>query len=357
MSTLSILTNQTIIIMNKHENACTRTTKQVSAMLLAAVIITLVCCSRSGLQSDGDSLNNVNANLALPEIYVNDVGAVAGDTLNDTWAFQKAIDSMAGLGGGIVRVRSGKYYIDVDTSIVMKNNVTLYMYDTTRQLIAKPTDSGRSYVIEIRNVNNVTVMGGKIIGERYIHTGPTCTGKCEQGYGIGIFGSSNVKVVRTHISDCWGDGIMVSGSAGVSSRDITVKRVTCTNNRRQGMSILRVNGMLVDSCAFMYTNGTAPQDGIDIEPDADTAQNITITNCEFGYNVGNGIEMNAKTSTSAVIRNVTVQNNLIHHSKYAGYIQHVSNVTFNYNTFQNIQFNPKLKTNDTTNCIMTPNYW
>lgn len=327
-------------------------------VVLTAMLTFFMSCHKMEPPVSSDSLSKLSGNfqtLTIPEIYVNDVGAVANDTINDTKAFQKAIDSMASLGGGIVRVRTGNYYINVDTSIIMKSNVTLYMYDTTRKLLAKPTYSGRYHVIIARNVDNVTIMGGKIIGERYTHTGPTCPNQCEQGYGIAIFGSNNVKVLRTHIADCWGDGIILSGSAGVSSRNITLKRIVSTNNRRQGLSILRVNGVIVDSCKFMNTNGTPPQDGIDIEPDADTAQYVTITNCEFGYNVGNGIEMNAKPTTNAVIRNITVQYNYIHHSKYAGYIQHVDNLIFNNNTFDEIQFGPPLYTNDCVGCTVTPN--
>jgi hypothetical protein len=345
--------------MSRNLFGCTSfATKKTSIILLCSIIVTLVSCSRRGsvLNPEEGSKNTMNTNLVLPEIYVNDVGARGTDTINDTWAFQKAIDSMAGLGGGIVRVRTGNYYIDVDTSIHMKSNVTLYMYDTTRKLLAKPTSSGAYRVIEVRNVNNVTIMGGKIIGERYIHTGPTCPNSCEQGYGIAIYGCSNVKVTRTHIANCWGDGIIVTGSAGGSaSSNITLKRIVSTNNRRQGMSIFRVNGLTVDSCKFMNTNGTPPQAGIDIEPDYDTAQNITITNCEIGYNIGAGIEMNAKPTSTAVIRNITVQYNYIHHSRYAGYIQHVDSLIFNNNTFDEIQFGPPVYTNDCVGCTVIPN--
>lgn len=349
---IELINNKT---MNKNFRAYADLALQkTSLIVLWMCFIMLLSCSQRAapLAPSGEPTDTTSA---APEIWVNDVGAVAGDTINDTWAFQKAIDSMAGLGGGTVKVRSGKYYIDVDTSIKMKSHVTLYMFDTTRKLIAKPTYSGRYNVISVRNLSDVTIMGGKIVGERYSHTGPECPNKCEQGYGIGIYGSTNIYVTRTHIADCWGDGIILAGSDGAGCKNITLKRIVSTNNRRQGLSILRVDGAMIDSCAFLNTNGTPPQDGIDIEPDSDTAQNITIKNCEFGYNVGNGIEMNAKRTTNAVIRNVTVQNNKIHHSKYAGYIQHVENVIFNNNTFEEIQFGPPLKSNDCVNCTLTPN--
>lgn len=300
--------------------------------------------------SEGDAQSRLK-----PEIWVNDIGANGSDTLNDTWAFQKAIDSISGLGGGIVKVRSGNYYIDVDSSIKMKSNVLMNMFDTSRKLIAIPTYSGKYRVILVQKADNVTIIGGKIIGEREKHPGPECAHKCEQGYGISIAGSSNVKVTGTYITDCWGDGIVLYGASGVDCKNITLLRVTCSNNRRQGLSILNGDGVMVDSCTFINTHGTAPQDGIDIEPDAGTTQNVTIKNCLIANNEGNGVEMNAKPTTSAVIKNITVQNNIIQYSKYPAYIQHTSNVVFNFNTFKGMKYGPHIHANDCSNCTLTPN--
>lgn len=315
-------------------------------ILLSGITFSLLNCSKGS--AGGKTLR-------VPEIWVNETGANGGDTLNDTWAFQKAIDSMAGLGGGIVKVPEGNYYIDVDSSIKMKSHVTLNMFDTTRQLVAKPTYSGRYNVIVIKDVRDVFIIGGEIKGEREKHLGPECDHKCEQGFGIGIYGSRNIKVTNSYITDCWGDGIVIAGSNGVDCKNITLHRITSRNNRRQGLSILNGDSVMVDSCAFLSTHGTAPQDGIDIEPDAGTTQNVTIQNCLISHNVGNGVEMNAKPTTSAVIKNITVKNNIIKYSKYAGYIQHVSNVAFYLNTFKVIWHMPNLHAYDCINCTLIPN--
>ena len=314
-------------------------------ILLSGITFSLLNCSEV---SPGKTLQ-------VHEIWVNETGADGTDTLNDTRAFQKAIDSMASLGGGIVKVHAGNYYIDVDSSIKMRSHVTLNMFDTTRQLIAKPTYSGRYNIIVIKEVKNVSIIGGKIKGEREKHLGPECEHKCEQGYGIGIYGSSNINVTDSYITECWGDGVVLAGSYGVDCKNITLNRVTSSNNRRQGLSILNGDGVMVDSCSFLYTHGTAPQDGIDIEPDAGTTQNVTIRNCLISHNMGNGVEMNAKPTTSAVIKNITVKNNIIEYSKYAGYIQHVSNVEFNLNTFKAIKYMPNLHANGCINCTLIPN--
>jgi polygalacturonase len=316
--------------------------------LLGSILFTLLSCSKS----------SANSTSSVPEIWVNDVGASGNDTLNDTQAFQKAIDSMSGLGGGVVKVRAGNYYIDVDISINMKSNVTLNLFDTTRKLTAIPTYSGRYKVVLIKRANNVTIIGGKIIGEREKHLGPECAHKCEQGYGITIAGSTNVKVMDTYITECWGDGIVLYGASGVNCKDVTLLRVTCSNNRRQGLSILNGDGVMVDSCKFINTHGTPPQDGIDIEPDAGSTQDITIQNCLLAYNSGNGVEMNAKPTTSAVIKNITVRNNFIHHNAYSGYIQHVSNCKFTNNRMTDNKYGGnRVHASDASNSSFDPNVY
>ena len=44
-------------------------------------------------------------------------------------------------------------------------------------------------------------------------------------------------------------------------------RVTADNNRRQGLSIVEADGVLVTDSIFSNTHGTRPSAGIDLEPD------------------------------------------------------------------------------------------
>ncbi|HEY4197104.1 MAG TPA: glycosyl hydrolase family 28-related protein [Mucilaginibacter sp.] len=279
-------------------------------------------------------------------VNVKSVGAVGDGMTDDTWAFQKAIDSVATLGGGTVNVPPGTYLIDADVSINMKDSVTLDMVDTTRVLMTKPTATDRNYVIKLNNISNAKVIAGKIVGDRYQHLGTTG----EWGMGMGINGSSNIKVTGTRIIDCWGDGITIS------SFNCVLKNVICDNNRRQGLTIGSSDSLMVDSCSFTHTNGTAPQDGIDIEPDAGTAQRVHITNCLIAYNTKVGVEMNAKPATTAVIKNIFVQNNFIHHNSYSGYVQHISNVLFIDNRMINNTYSGnRVHASDASNSFFDPN--
>jgi hypothetical protein len=269
------------------------------------------------------AVTNINASLT---------GAIPNDGKDDTKAIQDAIDQAEANGGGTVSLSDGDYDVTVDTSLCIHLNVTLAMTPNA-QLIATPTTNGHYSVIRIAKVHDARVLGGKIIGDRDSHLGSGG----EWGYGINITGSDHIRIVDTRIGKCWGDGIGVAGT----STNITVKGVWSRNNRRQAISVFEVDGLVIDSCYLYNTDGTAPADGIDIEPDAHTtrrtAQNITISNCKIysngfaGNQYGNnGIELNGANGD---IKYVTIDHNEIYDNlAYSGYFANADHVTFTNNT-------------------------
>ncbi|MEL7589312.1 MAG: glycosyl hydrolase family 28-related protein [Prolixibacteraceae bacterium] len=321
--------------------------------LITGTVMLLSGCERLSGLFDGSTEDPPVA--GEPVIDVKSAGAKGDGTTDDTWAFQKAIDSVAILGGGTVYVPQGIYLVDPDTAVCikMKSNVVLDMVDTTRVLLAKANSLLRYNVIQMKNISDARVLGGKIIGDRNSHTGTTG----EWGMGIAIYGCTNAWVKGTKIINCWGDGISIAAK-GISnpSRNCVIKQVICDNNRRQGLSIGGVDSLIVDSCTFIRTNGTAPQDGIDIEPDKGTAQRVYITNCEIAHNARQGVEMLAKTTTTAVVTNIYVQNNYIHHNVHSGYVRQVSNVVFTNNRMTNNKYlNNRVNVKNATNSIFDPN--
>ena len=67
----------------------------------------------------------------------------------------------------------------------------------------------------------------------------------------------------------------------------------CDNNYRQGISIISVDGLLVENSKFNNTWGTPPSSGVDIEPDSpdEVVRNVVFRNCTFSDNYGDGIEL------------------------------------------------------------------
>jgi parallel beta-helix repeat protein len=226
---------------------------------------------------------------------------------DDTAAFQAAIDALPTT-GGTVTVPPGNYMINAVRAINIRSNMLLQMAPSA-QLSAIPNNLPRSHVIKVWRVSNVQITGGRIVGERNGHLGTTG----EWGYGLNIEASDNVSVTDMHISDCWGDGIWI-GALGpdgnaVPATHVTLTRVISTNNRRQGLSIGPVNGVMVVDSTFSNSNGTKPEAGIDIEPQAQgRAQNITISHCTITGNHGTGFEMHDNVA-GVMVKNCSIQDN------------------------------------------------
>lgn len=116
--------------------------------------------------------------------------------------------------------------------------------------------------------------------------------KAEWRMGLSLRGCRNVLVEGVRIESSGGDGIYVDGGSGRRlCEDVTIRNVTCDDNHRQGMSVISVNGLLVELCTFSNTWGTAPAAGIDLEPDGNDQSlvNIVIRNCLMENNEGHEI--------------------------------------------------------------------
>lgn len=299
------------------------------------------------------SLQSCSRIITFPSaMNVKKSGAVGDGVTDDTQAFQQAIDSLAALGGGTLIIPPGRYLINTDSSLKLRSHVNLLLLDTTAQLIAKPTNRRRFYVLLIQGVTDVNISGGRIIGERDSHLGDSGG---EWGHGIAIYGSQRVKVSNMYISDCWGDGISLGAIADSPTDSVVITKVRSDHNRRQGLSIGQSSNVRVDSCEFTNTNGTKPMYGIDIEPDRDTARDISITNSTFYNNLGGGILM-AQLKASARIFNVQVHGCEIHNNNYGGYLIHVQHVQFTGNHVYSNKYGPPIyATTDTVDCTLLPN--
>ncbi|HUB89683.1 MAG TPA: right-handed parallel beta-helix repeat-containing protein [Dyella sp.] len=277
-----------------HERVFTTRRVALPILLLALSLIGLYTWSLPGRAWAAHHASNVVVN-------VRDKGAKGDGVHDDTTAIQSAIDSLPARGGTVV-VPPGTYMIDAMNSIVLRSNMALQLANDAT-IKALPNSSPRSYMIKVWHVDNVSITGGNIVGERQGHTGKGG----EWGYGINIQGSNHVHVSNVHISDCWGDGMWI-GALGwaphdIPSTDVVVENIVSTHNRRQGLSIGPVNGVTISNSTFSNTQGTMPQSGIDIEPQTQGhASNITIDHCTMVDNRGSGLEVHSNVS------NVTVKN-------------------------------------------------
>jgi hypothetical protein len=100
---------------------------------------------------------------------------------------------------------------------------------------------------------------------------------------------SRVRVTGLTLADSGGDGIYLGvGRCGVPCADVIIRDVVCTNNYRQGISVISARDLLLENCTLVDTWGTAPQAGIDFEPnlDAEELVNCVMRNCISANNRG-----------------------------------------------------------------------
>lgn len=197
--------------------------------------------------------------------------------------------------GDTVVVPPGQYDVDsVNAPVTLRSGITLDLTGVT--LKALPNGESNYRVVKIYGVNNVTIRNGSVIGERDAHFNQS------GGWGHGIDireGSTNIKVLGTRISRCFGDGLYISTASGVEIVD-----VVSDGNRRQGMSVIDVNVLRVSRSTFCNTGGAPPGDGIDLECDFHTQsiKNVLIERCRFFNNEGSCIGVNGHPGTYANIR-------------------------------------------------------
>lgn len=165
-------------------------------------------------------------------------------------------------------------------------------------------------LFSIRFVKNITISGGKFIGDIKNHIIIDPSNKGEWGHGIRCDGSNNIKIEDCEFSEFWGDGIDIialydnyeNAKDEEKPNNFIINNVKCLRNGRQGMSIEAGEYIKVLNCDFCDTSSIQnipPGAGIDIEPwhNNHIIKNIIIDNCRFSNNkMGFNISGNDNTS-------------------------------------------------------------
>ena len=137
---------------------------------------------------------------------------------------------------------------------------------------------------------------------------------------IDLYGVSNFAVQGLSITNTGGDGVFVSNDhASTPSQNVTIKDTFINNAYRNGISVISVNGLLIDNSVIVSTSGSGlPQAGIDFEPDYsyETISNFTVRNTILNANAGPGIQFYLEAAVSGsvgtatgTIENVTIVGN------------------------------------------------
>lgn len=115
--------------------------------------------------------------------------------------------------------------------------------------------------------------------------------KAEWRHVVSLRGCRAVKILGLTLSESGGDGIYLgNGKAGETNRDILIKDVVCDRNHRQGISVISAENLLIEGTVLRNTAGTAPQAGIDFEPNrpGERLVNCVLRDCVSENNAGAG---------------------------------------------------------------------
>lgn len=190
-----------------------------------------------------------------------------------------------------------------DSGLKIGSNKTLIFLKGS-ELRLKPSGKTHYGILDLKGVQNVTIYNPVIKGDRYSHLGSSG----EWGMGIRINGSNNINVFGARVTECWGDGIYIGQDKGKNSGNILIKDAQLIKNRRDGISIISVNGLVLENTYAAYQDGTLPMCGINFEtnnPDCEI-KNVKVINPKTEYNKGSGIQVGLSTMLGGSNKQVDV---------------------------------------------------
>jgi len=242
-------------------------------------------------------------------------GARGDGVSNDTSALQKAVNAVAGTGGTVL-VPAGTYLVDPvangHAGVRLRNDMTL-RFESGAILQTLPTSTSNHVLLLVGGVQNVNIIGGTILGNRYNNR---IQDSREGGIGLKVARSRHVVVQGLVSKHFWMDGFYV----GEASKDVTLCRVMADGNRRQGLSVTSVDGLVVKGCTFKNTTGLMENGafvcgmGIDIEPNiGQTVSHVRVTACTFASNAGEGLAIGPAISNRgrAFVTDVIIEGNIV----------------------------------------------
>lgn len=247
---------------------------------------------RTKTESDADNggsiiflQHNLVAELIIDtEVNVLQFGAKGNGETDDTQCIQCALDV-----AHHIYIPAGTYILTCDTktnaALNISSDSSIRMDEAT--ILSLKTQNSYSYsILKLKNVENVKIFGGRIIGDREDNTSTTG----EWGHAINLLTAKNVYITGVYCGSCWGDGIYVGSTDDIlPSENIHITKCTCDNNRRQGISVICVDGLCIQDTILKNTNGTKPSAGIDFEPnnsDNVSLRNINLVNITGENNAG-----------------------------------------------------------------------
>ena len=224
-------------------------------------------------------------------VDVRTFGAKGDGVTDDTAAIQRGVDAVAG-SGGTLRIPRGIYLVNAlaqgRCGIRLGSNLTLRLEEGA-VLKVIPNASPMYILLLASGVSHVNIVGSGILeGDLGSHQGT----EGEGGYCLQVSnGAKHIAVEGITARNAWGDGFYID-----EATEVTFSHVQADHNRRQGMSIVGADQLIVENSRFTRTTGYIIDGtfysglGLDIEPyEGRTVSRVTITGCTLSENQGGGL--------------------------------------------------------------------
>ncbi|TWU17314.1 hypothetical protein Pla52o_53200 [Novipirellula galeiformis] len=260
-----------------------RTSCRTVAKRCAALAIVLMLSVTTGFAQTNDEA--IQAALAVKPSVVK-ASWWGFDETESTQALQSAIDSGA---DKVIVQNMGKPWI-VD-KIQLASNQELYFEKDCVVLAKRGAFKGRNdNLFTARLKQNVTLNGdGATLRMWKADYHSDAYTNSEWRHCVSLLSCSNVKIHGLTLADSGGDGIYLGvAKRGVTNTDVHIKDVICDGNNRQGISVISAENLLIEDTVLKNTSGTAPQAGIDFEPNhpGEKVVNCVMRNCVAENNAG-----------------------------------------------------------------------
>ncbi len=237
----------------------------------------------------------------------------AGFGGDDTSVFQTALNSTAG-NGQVLEVPAGNYNI---SPINLPANANLKL-DSGVTVSANSGFGSSDRMLNV-NANNVTITGagnGASVFQMPKARAASQGDGSQYRHCLGIQNASNVTVTGISCNQSGGDGIYINAATNV-----TVSNCIFDGNFRDGGSVIgQLNHVNLNNNVFSNTQGSAPQAGVDVEPNVpgDFLTDVNFTDNTMLNNAGDGLAISlwTLTSSSQAVSLTVTRNHSDHNGRY-----------------------------------------
>ena len=217
------------------------------------------------------------------------------DKENATQCLQAAISS--GVPNLIVD-NTGSDWI-VDNTINLVSNQHIIFEDGVVIQAMKDKFHGRNDFLMVgRNVHDVILEGkgsAMLRMQKTDYDNLKLYTKSEWRHGIALYDSKNVTLQGFAVTKTGGDGLYLGATSKGYNDNILVENMNFDDNYRQGISVISAQNLTIRNCKLNNTGGTAPQAGIDFEPNnpGQRLVNCVLEDSELKGNKGGGVDVYA----------------------------------------------------------------